>query len=385
MPPKASIVIATFNNAPYIEQAIESALAQNYPDFEVIVVDDGSTDDTRARVNRFGERVRYVYQTNQERSAARNHGAALSRGEFLAFLDGDDILFPDKLAVQAAALERRKDAGLVASGFQYMDGDGDFLQESRPWVDYPEINLESLLFSGLTAIHAVLFRKEWFERVAGFDPKFSGPEDMDLWYRLSLAGCSMIWEPAVVASYRLHGSNSSRNIQRHYAMWTRVLDKLFQSANLPSDILKRKIEIYAYIKLAEAGRLYGARCGEMGKQSVEEAIQMDPRLLDKEDRRLKDMVIVWEKNIWNTKQDDFFDYVVHYLPDQIGTLPNFYQSLRIDNLKFHFYHAHQNKKKEEVINAWFQIGKKEPRWLLNRGGWSILFQAIGLKQYRKPA
>ena len=100
-----SVVIPTYNYAHFVTGAVESALAQTYPDREVIVVDDGSTDDTRDRLAPFEGRIRYIHQENQGLSAARNTGIRAARGALVAFLDSDDLWHPEKLAVQARYLE----------------------------------------------------------------------------------------------------------------------------------------------------------------------------------------------------------------------------------------------------------------------------------------
>lgn len=120
MNPLVSVVVTTYNQAPYIEQALKSVLAQSYQPYEVIVVDDGSTDDTPSRIAAFAERVIYVRQENQGVAGSRNAGIRRARGEYLAFLDGDDLWEPEKLAVQVAQARRHPDSGLIAvDGIQF--------------------------------------------------------------------------------------------------------------------------------------------------------------------------------------------------------------------------------------------------------------------------
>ena len=100
--PQVSVVIPAYNCAAYGGQAVDSVLHQTYTDWEIIVVDDGSQDDTRLILEQYGDRIRYIYQQNQGVSIARNRGIELARGEFIAFLDADDYFFPDKIAAQIA-------------------------------------------------------------------------------------------------------------------------------------------------------------------------------------------------------------------------------------------------------------------------------------------
>src|SRR5262245_59636957 len=114
MKPLVSIVLTTFNQAPYIVDAVESALHQTYDNCEVIVIDDGSTDNTEQKIQPYRDRIQYIYQSNQGVAGSRNTGILAARGEFLAFLDGDDIWEADKLAEQVAAAERYPESGIIA-------------------------------------------------------------------------------------------------------------------------------------------------------------------------------------------------------------------------------------------------------------------------------
>ena len=137
MKPMVSVVIATYNQCWCLEETIQSVLGQTYTDIEVIVVDDASTDDTPARVASFGNRVRYIrHRYNQDRNhagaaATRNTGILAARGQFIAFLDGDDLWQPEKLAVQVAAAERAPHAGLIAvDGIEFDHEDGRLLKNT---------------------------------------------------------------------------------------------------------------------------------------------------------------------------------------------------------------------------------------------------------------
>jgi len=123
--PRVSVVIPTFNRSRLVQLAIESVLAQQFRDFEIIVVDDGSTDDTAACLARYGDPVRVVRQDNLGMNPARNAGIALARGEYIALLDSDDLWLPGKLALQVAILDRLPEAGFLFSEFFIMkDGEG---------------------------------------------------------------------------------------------------------------------------------------------------------------------------------------------------------------------------------------------------------------------
>lgn len=142
--PRVSVIIPCYNTARYVKETIESVLNQTRQDFEIIVVDDGSTDDSHnviASIN--DQRIRYHYQPNQGLAAARNTGLALATGEFVAFLDADDFFLPEKLARQIAALDSQPEVGLVAGGHLYVDEFGNSLAESQPWIYNPQLDLRT--------------------------------------------------------------------------------------------------------------------------------------------------------------------------------------------------------------------------------------------------
>src|SRR5437867_1708261 len=119
--PKVSIVIPTYNYGRYVVEAVESVLNQSFQDREVIVVDDGSTDDTRERLERFRGRIRYIYQRNKGLPAARNTGIRAARGAYVAFLDSDDLWLPEKLALQVPILDTRQQVGMVYTDAHLFD------------------------------------------------------------------------------------------------------------------------------------------------------------------------------------------------------------------------------------------------------------------------
>lgn len=113
--PTVSVIIPTHNRADYLTEAIESVLNQTYKDVEIIIVDDGSTDDTQERLKRYGDKIRYEYMENGGPARARNEGMRLAKGRYIAFLDSDDLYYPYKLELQAGLLDGRKDVGLVCT------------------------------------------------------------------------------------------------------------------------------------------------------------------------------------------------------------------------------------------------------------------------------
>ena len=189
--PKISIIIPTYNRADMLVRAVESVLAQTYQDFEIIVVDDGSTDHTREALQQFGEQVRYLYQENSGLPAvARNAGIKIARGEYLAFLDSDDCWLPDKLQTQLAVLETHATVGLVCANAYQINRRG---QRSGRLYHAPGLGKSGPVFLDLleenfVITSTVMLRREALAMAGAFPEtkKLRVGEDYTLWLRVAL-------------------------------------------------------------------------------------------------------------------------------------------------------------------------------------------------------
>ncbi len=156
--PLVSVIIPTYNYGRYLGKALESCRSQTYKGLEIIVVDDGSTDDTRGVVERFGPGVVYIFQANQGVSRARNRGLDVARGELLTFLDADDYLLPDSIADRVEVLQRRPDIGIVFSDSYSCDAEGNLSIKEKRERDrvserfYEDLLLRHLRFQTSTAM-----------------------------------------------------------------------------------------------------------------------------------------------------------------------------------------------------------------------------------------
>ncbi len=212
--PSVSVVITTYNRAEYVAAAVESALRQTRPPLEVIVVDDGSTDETRSVLKRYAPPVRYVWQPNTERGAARNHGLQLAMGEYIALLDSDDVLEPDKLERELAHLRAHPTAAVVYSDILLIDAAGRPLRRvSRKgnvgWVT------RHLLLENFLSVGAHLVRTEAMRTAGGFreDRALAGSEDWEAWVRLSTQ-VPFTYLNAVTARIRTHPCNTMTDAAR---------------------------------------------------------------------------------------------------------------------------------------------------------------------------
>lgn len=182
-----SVIIATHNRAGTLVEAVESVLAQSFGDFEVIVADDGSSDDTAARIGEIDGPIRYFRLPRSGVIArVRNHGLRHARGELIAFLDDDDAWEPQKLAGQVAVLDADPAVGLVYTGFSVLGDDGSVhIPKLAPWQSAPGPLLGRLLHGCFIHPSTVLVRRTLAERVGGFDERRSPCEDYDFLLRLA--------------------------------------------------------------------------------------------------------------------------------------------------------------------------------------------------------
>ncbi len=231
--PDISVIIPVHNCKLYIETAIASVLSQQNCSFELIVIDDGSTDGTAQAIQPYAQNLRYIRQQNQGVSAARNHGIQVARGRFIAFLDADDYYLPNKLANQLQVFQTYPDTGLVHSGWQRVNAQGQHLTEVKPWEDYPVLDLNTWLQFKPVLPSAMMFRRDQLLQVGGFDPRFAAAEDVDLVLRLAIAGCQSRWLTQITTAYRQHGSSAMGNGLVQAQCLAQLLDKTFNHPNLP--------------------------------------------------------------------------------------------------------------------------------------------------------
>jgi glycosyltransferase involved in cell wall biosynthesis len=231
--PLVSVIIPTYNSGVFIAEAVQSVLDQTYRRFEVIVVDDGSSDGTGLALRAFGNSIRYFYQENRGPSAARNTGIKAARGEYICFLDSDDLWAPDKLELQLKVLEEYPEIGLVFSDEADLSvpesAHSSILSRKAFYSDLvhqrPVQNaFAKLLIENFVLTSTVMARKVCFATSGLFDETLRVVEDRDLWLRISAhfpIGCL----PLVVGKRREHDSNISTNSELNLRSRLRVWEK----------------------------------------------------------------------------------------------------------------------------------------------------------------
>ena len=254
---KISVIIPSYNYGRYLKQAIDSALGQTLPPHEVIIVDDGSTDNTDEILNSYQDRIRVVRQRNQGVAAARNKGAGIATGDLLGFLDSDDVWLPRKLELQVKRFLAEPDLGLVHCGVLNIDSAGAPLEER---VDGMEgwVAIEMLRFRRSVVIatgSAALIPRSVFEEVGGYDidRRLHPSEDWDLSYRIA-CNYKIGFVPEVLIHYRQHGENDHLNIRAMEQAMMLAYTKAFARANFQVRQMQR--ECYGNLHMVLASCYY---------------------------------------------------------------------------------------------------------------------------------
>jgi glycosyltransferase involved in cell wall biosynthesis len=203
-PVRVSAIVPAFNGERYLEEALRSAIGQSLPPFEVIVIDDGSTDRTAEIAESIGEPVCCIRQANTGVAGARNRGLSVARGEFIAFLDHDDVWPPEKLEIQAAAMRANPDVGIVSGRMRVFGG----ALPGRSWS--AEGRREAPAGAHLTA---ALIRRSVFDRTGPLDERIGhAADDLEFFVRARDLGVERLMLEDVTLLYRWHGQNTSTDI-----------------------------------------------------------------------------------------------------------------------------------------------------------------------------
>jgi len=224
-----SVIIPNYNYAHYLPAAIDSVFGQTYPNLEVIVVDDGSTDHSKEVLAGYGDRVVSVFQQNQGVSAARNNGVRASSGELIAFLDADDVWLPTKVAQQVQRFDNDAALGLVHVGVDEVDTRGNSLITRLDGLS-GQVEKELIMLTSRSIFgggSGLMVPRRVFDEVGGFDQGLSTSADWDIFYQIC-ERYPVEFVPEILLKYRVHDSNMHGNVPVMEHDMTRAFEKAFR-------------------------------------------------------------------------------------------------------------------------------------------------------------
>lgn len=276
--PLVSIVTPTYNQAEYLAETIESVLAQDYPNIEYIVLDDGSTDSTSEVLRRYGDRVRWERHDNLGQARTLNKGWSMSKGAIIGYLSSDDILYPGAISKLVEILNGDDSIVCTFPDADLIDRHSRVVKKNvcRPF-DLGELIVRQECYIGPGA----LFKRAAFDSVGGWKPELKLAPDREFWIRLAAHGRFELCHD-VLAGYRIHPhsisyKDVSEDVGREY-LW--VLDQYFGAAWVPSEIAVRKSEAYGYAQLVLARNCFRAGRLKRGWELYKEACRLHPPLGD---------------------------------------------------------------------------------------------------------
>jgi glycosyltransferase involved in cell wall biosynthesis len=284
--PRVSVIIPTYNRAHFIAEAIESVLAQSFRDFEIIVVDDGSTDNTRSVISSFP--VRYMYQENQGPVIARNRGIDLAQSKYLVFLDSDDVFMGNALERGVKVLDRHPEVAFSYGQAYLIDEEGHVFglrkakyKHSCTQTGKDEI-ARFLVYGNQIPTCTAMVRRSCLDEVGWFDPAFSsGSEDFDLWVRLAKRyAVAYIAEP--LAKYRVHcgGLGTGRELDEIEESHRCILESIFNNVEMGPFFSSWEDMAYSRLYLRLAVLAYGRQDMRIARKYIFRAVKTDPgRLL----------------------------------------------------------------------------------------------------------
>jgi O-antigen biosynthesis protein len=283
-----SVVIPVYNGQLFLQAALDSVIAQDNVDIEILAINDGSTDNSQAiidkYVNQYPKIMRAFSQSNRGVAAARNRGISEAKGEYISFLDQDDIWYNNKLSQQADALMKNPDVGLVTCSFQIIDFEGKQVPDMRyPVLQHSDCNVknEMLIKNVIGPPCCVLVRKECFSKVGSFDQSLAGPEDRDMWLRICKE-YAFHFIREVLCGVRVHDSNAHKNVPK---MKENQIKFIMKHKSSYEYLMCRRAFGFVYLDAAREYNLAGQRYSALVNAFM--SILMYPFKIDPFDNKYK--------------------------------------------------------------------------------------------------
>jgi glycosyltransferase involved in cell wall biosynthesis len=392
--PLVSVIIPTYNHAHYLCQAVDSVLDQDFDNYEIIVVDDGSQDNTKQVVEDYGSKVRYIYQHNQGLASARNTGIRAAKGDLIALLDADDLYETNYLSTLTSILAANTHAQAVHCASRFVDGNNNPLPQLAGRIVPPENLYHDLLMVNFLQPLCMMAYRRCYEELDYFDKSFPGVEDWDMWLRMA-SKYTIISVGKVLARYRVVEKSMSTNVEIMLKNRLAVLEKnLNKGISNVESMTEDELEAYsrAYLKAA-----IESMQGLNQKKAFEylcTAFYFCPKLLERMDTLNE---IFWgevprgyrgsyshinlQKNTHN-----FFDILSKLFQDPlVSPLIKEFQSSTYSNayltLTQVYYGARQFS---QMRKYWFHLLRSSPKIALDKGLLPLLGKSLlGRRMFRR--
>lgn len=383
-----SVIIPTFNRAQYVAAAVESALAQSYSGTEVIVVDDGSTDNTRDVLHRFADQIVYLHKTNEgTAAAARNHAMRFAKGEYIALLDSDDVWLPRKLEVQMAYFQSHPEAGLVSGHVGIIDAAGAILEPGPRylWQKAGSVRLDDIVLRSPLHASTLVVRRSLMNEAQPFDPRFRICEDWHLCLTVA-AQAPVGFVDEVVTHLRTHDSASTfaladgPEFARRLDHRLTVIEEDFPLFDPVShDLPKLKAQAVANELAKTAVPNYACGLLDLAKEQLARAVELDPQTW-RNGPNLADMLhnyaVLIAKGRGFEQAEVFLDAVFANLPPALQNV----RHLRRDALgdaHIELGFLAQQAERPDLVRKHMLLGlSHKASWARNRGVLSLLGRSL---------
>lgn len=314
--PTVSVIVPAYNVENTIVETIHSIQAQTFSNFELIVINDGSTDNTVEVVSQIEEpRLKVFSYENGGLPVARNRGIQRATGEFITFIDADDLWKPDKLERQLQALREHPEAGVAYSWTAFIDENSDFLFAWKPLYFegdvYPQLLVRNFISSGSN----IMVRRQFIEAAGEFDPSLKSVEDWDYYLRLA-ALCPFALVPDYQILYRRSCQSMTSKVEVMEQANLIVIERAFQAAPAELQYLKRRSLANAYRYLAKQclASVLDKAGVKQASQKLKQAIQFSPRILASQETQRLILKLLMVRLLPTKTAARFIQYLSRKLP-----------------------------------------------------------------------
>ena len=316
-PPKVSIVMPAHDAEPFIGEAINSVLAQTYQSWELIIVNDGSQDNTKQIIESFQDsRIICIDQENAGRPNARNTALKHVRGEYVTFLDADDFYESNNLELQVKFLQENKYAGAVVGSAKRVAENGRAIKTNiRP--DGQPIPTKSFLIGNPAHLQSTMFRRQWVNPSVLFNPEARAGEDWEFNIQRALAGCTFVKQSAVICSYRCTERAKHKTTEPYAEAMVAVIDRIFDS--MSSQPVYKEMEDLAryHVNLRMATRFFSTEQYELGQKYFLKALKYTDRFDDNFYESVSNNLVGWLIQLDTKKPSKVLKTAISYLPDTL--------------------------------------------------------------------